>query len=218
MHLRTLYLIIILPRQGDYWWVNDKLGEAEGDLRVRQSTDFPSLKGWEYLSKEKGEYLPYGSFEVIKLEHGPIHCKNITVVTSNGGRDISGKYVPVEPADFNRGRRVRKDLYCLAPCGASKQKHFCICVSDTYVEPLNIITYPYLQVLHHESKEDQFLTVATGTDYWAIRRSKDTVITNDIQLGQAQGACPKSDEVGCGEHSGWAKQSFVYNSRQVAIY
>ena len=66
----------------------------------------------------------------------------------------------------------------------------------------------FLQVLHHESKRDQYLTVATEQSYWAVRRSKDEVdAENDVRLGPAQGACPKSDKISCGAHSGLCSSS-----------
>ena len=70
------------------------------------SSEFPPFKGgWKY--RRGNEWLPDGSFKVKKLEEGPNPCKDITVVDSSGKRDVSGKYVPGGPNDFNRGRQVK---------------------------------------------------------------------------------------------------------------
>ena len=64
------------------------------------------------------------------------------------------------------------------------------------------------QVLHHASEHDQYLTVATGQSHWAVRRSKDEVdAENDVRLGPAQEACPKSDKISCDAHSGLCSSS-----------
>ena len=66
----------------------------------------------------------------------------------------------------------------------------------------------FLQVLHHESKRDQYLTVATEQSYWAVRRSKDEVdAENDVRLGPAQGVCPRNNHISCGDHSGLCSSS-----------
>ena len=63
--------------------------------------------------------------------------------------------------------------------------------------------FAIFQVLHNKTKQDQYLTVATGQSNWAVRRSKDEVdAENDVQLGSAQGVCPKNIQISCGDHSG----------------
>ena len=67
----------------------------------------PSEGGWKY--RRGNEWLPDGDFKVESFKELPPPCKGITVVDSSGW-DVSGKYVPGVPNDFNRGRQVGDSL------------------------------------------------------------------------------------------------------------
>merc|ERR1712037_160600 len=100
---------IYLYRAGDFWYVNNELGQETGCLKANVVTEedkrMPPVKGWTYYDGSKYQSDPT---LVWSREVTPA-CSKIIVELQGAAKEIhpdcAGSYLPVE-GKINRGRWV----------------------------------------------------------------------------------------------------------------
>ena len=103
----------LLIRAGDFWWVNDEVGEETGWLKAKVVSDQrwwldqPPLKGWQYYDGDNYKWESDTTM-VCSRQVSPAYTK--IIVTLRGAAKqkhpkCAGSYLPVEGV-HQRGRPV----------------------------------------------------------------------------------------------------------------
>ena len=103
-------VLSLLIRAGDFWWVNDEVGEDNGFLKAKvvskEDQMMPPVKGWTYADG-KGN-LPSDPTMVCSRDLSPA-CGEIVVQLEGKAKEkhpeFAGIYKPVK-GKFQRGRWV----------------------------------------------------------------------------------------------------------------
>ena len=99
----------LLLRAGDFWWVNDELGEEDGWLRAKVETEedkkMPPVQGWQYWDDNK--WLSDPTLEASRQVSKP--CSEVLVELDGAAKEkwpeCAGIYKPLR-GRHNRGRWV----------------------------------------------------------------------------------------------------------------
>ena len=104
----TLTLNSLFIRAGEFWWVNDKVGEEVGLLKAKVGEAdklLPPVNGWEYLGGGKWES---DSTMICSRQLSPV-CREVIVELKGDAKkkypSCAGSYLPVE-GEHHRGRPV----------------------------------------------------------------------------------------------------------------
>ena len=99
----------LLLRAGDFWWVNDELGEEDGWLAAKVETEedkkMPPVQGWQYWDGSKWQSDP--TLEASRQVSKP--CSEVLVELHGAAKEeqpsCAGIYKPLKMR-HNRGRWV----------------------------------------------------------------------------------------------------------------
>ena len=103
-----LTALSLLIRVGDYWWVNDKVGEEDSGLKAKVGEAdklLPPVNGWEFVdagNKYQSDPTMVCSREVLSA------CREVIVELKGDAKKkipCAGSYLPVE-GEHRRGRPV----------------------------------------------------------------------------------------------------------------
>ena len=107
----------LLIREGDFWWVNNEMGEETGWLRAKvvksEVDDQPPVKGWQYIGGGGSWWRGGGKYEVdatlVCSRQVSTPCTEVKVELQGEAKkkrpDYAGTYKLVK-GKMNRGRWV----------------------------------------------------------------------------------------------------------------